>query len=128
MLAVDITINPSSTGGANANNLYKLIGFPTNDSSLRRVTATAGTTPEELTVKHQSLKRGALTYQRHLLRVDQTFIDSIQGPVKVAAWVVVEHPQGVSAVALTQQNEVLGRLHAALAVSGLKDAVLAGEM
>nr|UUW21129.1 MAG: hypothetical protein [Sanya steitz-like virus 2] len=127
MLSTDITINPGTTGGANVNNVYNLIGWKTPNSTLRRVAGTAGVAPDELTVSHQETVRSGVTVNRHMIRIDKTYNDSLKGAQKVSAWVVVEVPMGVTAITSTEYNEVLGRVHAALALSGLKTALYNGE-
>lgn len=128
MLDADITINPGTTGGASANSTYVSLGLPQGDASIRRVAATAATAPETLTVKHSMVTRkGTVKVDRHLVRFDSTFNDTLLGAQTVSAWLVVEVPRGVSAIGSTQYNEVLGRLHAFLALSGVKTKLYNGE-
>lgn len=128
MLDADITINPGTTGGTNANNTYVSLGLPQGDASIRRVAATAATAPEILTVKHGEVSRkSGVKVDRHMVRFDSTYNDTLLGAQVVSAWIVTEVPRGVSAITANQYNEVLGRLHAFLALANVKTKLYNGE-
>lgn len=128
MLANDLTLNPGSYGGTSANLVFVLNGYPTPNSSLRRVQATALTEPNSLLISHQmSVVRGKLTYNRHLIRRDRTLIDPILGSVKASAWLTVEVPNGTSVFTAAVIKDLVGHVPATYMVAGAMDAFLAGE-
>lgn len=127
MIANDLTLNPGSYGGTAANLVFVLGGYPTPTSSLRRVTATALTEPNSLLISHQSVVRGGVTYDRHLVRRDRTLIDSLAGNVKGSAWITMEAPRGVSVWTPSVMKDMVGHLVSAYMGSGVMDQILAGE-
>lgn len=127
MIANDLTLNPGSYGGTAANLVFVLGGYPTSTSSLRRVTATALTEPNQLLVSHQSVKRGTVTYDRHLIRRDRTLIDTLAGNVKGSAWITIEAPRGVAVWTPAVLKDMVGHLVSAYMGSGVMDQILAGE-
>jgi len=127
MLANDLTLNPGSYGGVSANKIFNLAGYPTPTSSIRRVQATALTTPETVLISHQNVQRGGLTVDRHLVRHDVTLNDPLKGAVKASAWVTIEVPRGTTVFTNAVIKDMFGRLPSALLASGVMDAFLAGE-
>lgn len=127
MIASDLTLNPGSYGGTNADLVFVLAGYPTPTSSIRRVTATAMTEPHSLIVSHQSVKRGSVIYDRHQIRLDRTLNSALNGPVKGSSWLVHEAPRGVSEWTPALMKDLIGRVTAAYMVSGVLDKILAGE-
>lgn len=127
MFADPIAINPQSFGGANASTSYALVGLTGIAASLRRVSATAATAPDTLTISHQGSKRGSVSTDRHMVRVDKTYIDLVKGPVVVSAWLVIEVPKEAAIVTLTEVKEVVGRLLAFEQGSGNIDKLYNSE-
>jgi hypothetical protein len=127
MIANDLTLNPGSYGGASANLVFVLAGYPTANSSIRRVQATALTEPNSLLISHQAVKRGDLTVNRHLLRHDRSLIDPILGLVKGSVWQTWETPLGTSVFTAAVIKDMIGRLSSCHMTSGVTDAILAGE-
>lgn len=127
MIANDLTLNPGSYGGTAANLVFVLAGYPTPTSSIRRVQATALTEPNALLISHQTVKRGEVTYNRHLIRRDRTLIDPILGAVKASVWQTWETPIGSSVVTAAVIKDMVGHLSATHMISGATDAILAGE-
>lgn len=128
MIANDLTLNPGSYGGTAADLVFVLGGFPTSTSSLRRVTATALTEPNSLLVSHQTVKRGDITYSRHLIRRDRILIDTLKGNVKGSAWLTIEAPNGVTVWTPAVLKDIVGHLASTYMGSGVMDKILAGEI
>lgn len=127
MLANDLTLNPGSFGGTAANKVFTLAGYPTPTSALRRVQATALTTPESVLISHQSAIRGELTYDRHLVRHDVVLNDPLKGAVKASVWTTIEVPRGTTVFTNAVIKDMHGRLPSLLCASGAMDAILSGE-
>lgn len=127
MIANDLTLNPGSYGGTAANLVFVLAGYPTPTSSIRRVQATALTEPNSLLVSHQTVKRGAVTYQRHLLRRDRTLNDPLLGGVKGSVWLTMECPQGTTVFTAAVIKDMIGQLASTWMTATVTDAILAGE-
>lgn len=127
MLANDLTLNPGSYGGTAADLVFVLGGYPTSTSSLRRVTATALTEPNSLLISHQTVKRGDITYNRHLVRRDRVLIDTLKGNVKGSAWLTLEAPNGVTVWTPAVLKDLVGHLVSTYMGSGVMDKILAGE-
>lgn len=127
----DITLNPQAFGGANADKTYSLVLPLGTDASLRRVSATSSTTPETLKIAHQSssTKYGieTLRYDRHLIRLDEAFIDPIKGPGALNAWFVLNNPVGTSVITNQKILDITGRLIAFMRTSGYMDKILNSE-
>jgi hypothetical protein len=127
MFADPVAINPNTFGGANVSTSYALVGLTGISASLRRVSATAATAPDTLTVSHQESKQGSLKTDRHMARVDRTLIDALLGPVKVSAWIVFEVPRGTTIVTPTEIKETTGRLVAFQQTAGYMDKLINSE-
>lgn len=127
MIANDLTLNPGSYGGTAADLVFVLGGYPTSTSSLRRVTATALTEPNSLLISHQTVKRGDITYNRHLVRRDRVLIDTLKGNVKGSAWLTLEAPNGVTVWTPAVLKDLVGHLVSTYMGSGVMDKILAGE-
>lgn len=127
MIANDLTLNPGSYGGTSANLVFVLAGYPTPTSSIRRVQATALTEPNSLLISHQTVKRGNVSYNRHLVRRDRTLISALNGAVKGSAWLTIESPLGVAEWTAAVQKDMIGQLASTWMTSGVMDAILAGE-
>jgi len=124
-----ISLNPNAYGGANVAKVYDLVGWGGDSSSIRRVAATATTTPETLVVSHQSStpKGSDLTTDQHMVRVDKEFIDPVKGPVKLSAWLVIRVPKGTSVVTDQEIKDNVGRLLAFEQASGALAKILNSE-
>lgn len=128
MIVNDLTLNPGSYGGAAADLVFVLAGFPTATSSIRRVTATAMTEPHTALISHQTVKRPAATYDRHLIRLDRTLNDPTVGAVKASAWLTIEAPRGVSVWTPALLKDLIGRVPSLYMGSGVADKILASEV
>jgi hypothetical protein len=127
-LAVDQTLNPGSYGGTAGDKVYNYINQPTPQSTLRRVASTAGTAPDRLTVSHRQTKKGLVTTDEHLVRVDEQFNDPVLGSGDFSAWLVIKAPRGTSVVTTALIKSQVGRVIAAWMVAGNADKILNGEM
>lgn len=105
-----ITLNPQTFGGANANKVYDLVSWGGDNSSLRRVSSTATTTPETLAISHREFKEGAVTVDQHLIRLDEVLTDPVLGQTKLSAWMVIRVPRGTSVVTNQKILDIVGRL------------------
>lgn len=123
----DITINPGTFGGANANTVYSLVGFSGDSSSTRRVASTANSTPDELRISHSKNKRNGIQYDQHMVRIDRTLVDPTKGPVVISAWMVIAVPSGYAIADLAATKEVVGRVVAFEQASGTIDKIFNSE-
>lgn len=122
-----ITLNPSAFGGANADLVYDLVGWGGDSSSIRRVAATALTTPETLRVSHQQSKSGDVEYDQHLIRIDKEMTDPVKGKVTFSSWMVIRIPRGTTVVTNQEILNQVGRLIAFERASGALDKILNNE-
>jgi hypothetical protein len=127
MFANDISLNPTSFGGTNAAKVYSLVGWGGDSSSLRRVSATAASNPETLTISHRESKDGAITTDQHLVRLDESIVDPLLGRVVFSAWLVVRVPRGTSVITLAKIKDIVGRLIAFEQASNAIDQILNSE-
>lgn len=123
----DITLNPQSFGGANADKVYSLVSWGGDSSSVRRVSTTAATTPETLKISHRAIKRGTVTVDQHLIRVDEQATDTLAGPVQLSAWMVIEVPRGTTVITSQKILDLVGRLIAFERAAGNLDKILNSE-
>lgn len=123
----DITLNPQTFGGQNVNKVYSLVGWGSDTSTTRRVSATATTTPETLTVSHRDTKSGSLTTSQHLVRTDIELADPVVGRVTMSAWLVIRVPQGTSVITSQVIKDQVGRLIAFEQAAGAIDKILNSE-
>lgn len=128
MLANDITLNPGSYGGTAGDKVYNLINQPTPSSTLRRVASTALTAPDRMTISHRQKKKGGITYDDHLIRLDEFFSDPVLGSGDFESHLVVSVPRGTSVVTLALVKSQVGRVIAAWMAAGHADKILNGEM
>lgn len=131
MFATDITLNPTSFGGTNADKVYSLVLPLGSDTSVRRVSTTAATTPETLKIAHQVINQknevGTLAYNQHLIRLDQSFTDTIKGTGALSAWLVIKNPIGTTAITGQMIIDMVGRLIAFERATGNLDKILNNE-
>lgn len=127
-LATDQTLNPGSYGGAAADKVYNLINAPTPTSTLRRVSSTATTAPDRLTISHRQSKKGSISRDDHLIRIDEQFNDPVMGSGDFSAWLSIQVPRGTSVVTAQLVKNQVGRVIAAWMASGNADKILNGEM
>jgi hypothetical protein len=111
MFATDITLNPTTYGGTNANKVYSLIVGPTADGrALRRVASTATTTPDTLTVSHRESTQSGVLVDQHLVRIDEIQTDPVLGKVTLSAWMVIQVPRGTTIITTQLITDQIGRL------------------
>lgn len=122
-----ISLNPTSFGGANVTKVYDLVGMGSDSASLRRVSATAATTPETLTISHREVKEGGQPVQQHLLRLDTNIIDPLKGTIRYSAWLVIKVPQGTSVITTALIKDQVGRLIALEQSAGAIEKILNSE-
>lgn len=131
MFNTDISLNPTSFGGTNAAKVYSLVLPLSTDSSLRRVSSTSATTPETLKIAHQQSSSknevGVLQYNQHLIRLDQSFTDTIKGTGQLSAWLVIRNPIGTTAITSQMIIDLVGRLFAFEQTAGNLDKILNNE-
>lgn len=125
-LNTDITLNPQNYGGANVSTVFTFV-TEKDQKSIRRVTATALTAPNTLTVQHQVRKVGALDVNSHQVRIDLTAIDTNVGAVQANVWTVINLPAGQTAITAAHVKDMFGQIAALLATAGVMDKILAGE-
>lgn len=123
----DITLNPQSFGGANADKTYSLVSWGGDSTSIRRVPLTASTTPETLTLAHRAVKRGSVSVDSHMVRLDFLQSDPALGPALLSARLVMEVPRGTSVITNQQILDIQGRLIAFMRASGNLDKFLNSE-
>lgn len=131
MFSTDISLNPTAFGGTNAAKVYSLVLPLGTDTSLRRVSATSATTPETVKISHQSSSSknevGVIQYQQHLVRLDQSFVDTIKGTGQLSAWMVLRNPIGTTAITSQMIIDIIGRLFAFEQTAGALDKILNNE-
>jgi len=125
MFTYPLSLNPTSFGGVNAAKSYDLIDLQ-DAKSVSRVAATATTTPETVTISHQSSGSAVVT-DRHLVRLDKKFSDPLLGSVNLSAYLVLSVPRGTSVVILQEIKDMVGRLIALEQTAGALDKILNGE-
>lgn len=106
----DITLNPTTFGGANTNEVFSLVGWGGDSSSLRRVSATASTTPTTLRVEHREVVKGQVTTDQHLVRIDKQYTDPVKGQVVLSTWLCIHVPRGTTVITLQEIKDYVGRL------------------
>lgn len=89
--------------------------------------ATAFTSPETLAINHRESVEGGVTYDQHLVRLDNVFTDPVKGQVKLSSWHVVKVPRGTSVVTNSVIKNCVGNTIHAILASGNLDKLLAGE-
>jgi len=73
------------------------------------------------------VKRGELTYDRHLVRHDVTLNDTLLGAVKASVWLTIEVPRGTTVFTNSVMKDMIGRIPSCILQTGVTDAILAGE-
>lgn len=125
-LTTDIALNPQNYGGANVTTTFVFV-TEKDQKSIRRVTATALTTPNTLTVQHQLRKVGALNVNSHQIRLDFSAVDTNAGLVTANVWTVINLPAGQTAITAAHIKDMFGQIAALGATAGVMDKILAGE-
>lgn len=125
-LPADLVLNPNGFGGANAATTYSFV-TESNQKAIRRVTATALTSPQTLTIQHQERKSGAVLSDSHQIRVDLNKVDTNLGTVTASAWLVVSLPRGQTAITAADIKDLVGHVVHAWVTTGNADKILAGE-
>lgn len=123
----DITLNPTSYGGTNTSRVYTDVGYLGLQTRLRRVAATANTTPEECIISHTGIE-GTLKRDRRMLKIQKTYTDPVKGEVKASAHLVLDAPRGTTVVTAGELKEIIGQLLALYMVAGNNDKFLNGEL
>lgn len=88
MFANDITL----AGDNSSSTVYSLLSIADGKSIRGNAAATLGQ-PQTLTVSHSTAKRGSLTVDRHLVRLDKTKLNALSAPVTCGLYVVLEVPR-----------------------------------
>lgn len=123
----DITLNPSTHGGTGGDLTYSEVAYiNSGEGKLRRVSATASTAPDELTISHRE-QPGKVKADQHLVRIDTVFSDPVLGPVTLSSWVVMRVPKGTSVVSVAGIKDQLGRLIHFLRTTGYVEKLLNSE-
>lgn len=123
----DITLNPTTYGGANTNEVYSLVGWGGDSSSIRRVSTTASTTPTTLRVEHREAEKAKIITDQHLVRLDKQFTDPVMGKVILSSWMVIHVPRGTTVITLQEIKDQIGRLIAFEQAVGALDKILNSE-
>lgn len=119
----DITLNPQSFGGQNVDKVYSLVSVG-DTGSLRRVSTTATSSPETLSIGHRQQVEKGVTMHQHMVRTDIVLNDPDKGSVKMSAWIVIRVPQGTTVVDSQVIKDQVGRLLAFEQASGALDKIL----
>jgi hypothetical protein len=127
MLLDNIQVNSGYGGDGTTVKTYNLIGSPTVDSSLRRVPETAHTAPDELTISHRETKSGKVTYDQHLIRLDETHTDPVLGEVTLSSWMVIRVPRGTTVITDQKIKNQVGNLLVIEQGTGNLTKILNGE-
>jgi hypothetical protein len=73
------------------------------------------------------VKSGLFTADRHLVRIDKKFTDTIQGAVTLSAYLVIQVPRGASIVTSQEIKDIVGRVLACEQAAGALDKLLNNE-
>lgn len=125
-LASDITVNPNGFGGANVATTFSFV-TESNQKAIRRVTSTALTTPNTLTVQHSTRNQSGKVVDSHNIRIDLTKIDADLGEVQDSVWTNINHVRGQSAITASDLKDMFGQIADLLTETGYFDKILAGE-
>lgn len=115
----DLTLNPTTqlTGATNTAKAFSLTEVQ-GGRSVRRVSATAATTPETLTISHERRKSGNYSYDAHMVRSDINLTDPIKGAVQTGCRLVLDVPLGTSVVTDQMIIDNVGRILDFIRASG----------
>lgn len=125
-LTADLALNPTTFGGANVTTTFVFV-TEKDQKSIRRVTATALTTPNTLTVQHTLRKSGGKDVNSHQVRIDLTANDPLLGPVTANAWLVFNLPVGQTVITAANIKDMCGQISHLITQAGVMDKLLAGE-
>jgi hypothetical protein len=127
MLTSDLTVtdNGSATKpGAAGAKTYALVASLVNDQTLRRIAATASTTPQELRVQHSMSGSGFKQRIRSVIRRDyrrlDTDLDNTGGVIpSAAAYMVIDRPvQSNGYIVAADLENMVGSVIDVLCVAG----------
>lgn len=130
MFDLSLTLNPSGSvtlGGTNADKVFDLVDFPSKGQSVRRVSVTALTTPETLTISHRDFQEKGQPFSQHLVRLDVQAFSALGDPRPYAAWFVLKAPGDNTTVSSTMMKDAMLRLCRFCVTAGFLDKVLNGE-
>lgn len=127
MFADNISLNPTTYGGANAAKVYAMVGWGGDSSTIRRVADTATSAPETLTISHRPSTEGKVQLDQHMIRLDEVITDPILGQVKFSAWMVIRIPKGTSVITTAKVKDLVGRLIALEQGAGNIEKILNSE-
>lgn len=129
MIENDVTLNANTYIGTPGDKTYNLVSLDNTAGSgtLRRVSATALTAPETLRISHRTIKKGNVTFDQHLVRLDETGSDPLLGTLSGSSWFVTLVPRGSTVITANTSKSLTGRLIHALLKSGYFDKLLNGE-
>lgn len=125
-LPTDITVNPQNFGGANVSTTFVFV-TEKDQKSVRRVTSTALTTPNTLTVQHSLRKISGKDVNSHLVRIDLAAVDVLAGPVSAASWLSFNLPVGQTAITAQHIKDMCGQIAHLITQATFMDKLLAGE-
>lgn len=127
MLSDNIQVNSGYGGDTTTVKWYNLIGSPTVDSSLRRVSASYPGVRDELAISHRESKSGKVTYDQHLIRLDEEHTDPVLGSVTLSSWMVIRVPRGTSVITEQMIKNQVGNLLVIEQGSGNLTKIIGGE-
>ncbi len=125
-LPTDLALNPNGFGGANAVTNYAFV-TEKDQKSIRRVTATALTSPQTLTIQHQERKTGSIIADSHQIRVDLNKVDPVLGSITASVWLVVNLPRLQTVITASDVKDLVGHVVHTWVTTGYADKILAGE-
>jgi hypothetical protein len=106
MLTADLSVTDNGTGLTNVGGAgaltFALVANPADGSTLRRVAATASTTPQEIAISHSTSGKGLTKRNRTLVKATHTVVNvdtTTTGGVAPSAsvYIVFDYPPNLSA-------------------------------
>lgn len=122
--ASDITLNPTTYGGANTDKTFSLVGYEGTSAALRRAATDGLSTPNTLRIAHRVTGK---TTDEHLTRLDAEKANVAGVNERLSMWTVIRVPRGTTFTA-QERLDMKGRLIAFLQASGNFDKLLNGEL
>lgn len=130
MFDLSLSLNPNGSitlDGTNSAKVFDLVDFPSQGQSVRRVAATALTTPETLTISHRDFVEKGQPMHQHLVRMDIAALSALGVKQPCAAWLVVKHPGDNVTVTPAMIKDMVYRLFRLMTTTGYLDKIINGE-
>lgn len=114
---------PVTTEGAV---LYDIASMDAGAGSVRNVAALANSNPQSLKIATTSSKKSGINRKRHLVRIDASVDDAVEGQVGYSAYLVIDRPISTD-VTVDNITAAVGRLCKLVGTTGYLTKVLNGE-